>query len=295
MSILVTLAQQPVELVPAGCRACGGAVADRMALCGSCWDQLETDWARLPELRADLENRLAGWGRTGSRVPVRHVGGQAGGLVVDRRASDALAALERHVRRWGGLVGAGRLTVATSDWAGQVVAETRQMLARGVRAIDVRDARQYLGVCSAVVVEASGSDPAQLCERDLYVPADAVWVRCPECWAAHCVPRRRAALLDAVGAVRVSAAEASTALPKVFVGWRLPDGSLRQVDYLPAWSNVEGVEGGTQAVFVQVTASQVRAYAHRGSLVGSEGRYRVDDVVRAVRAAWCRRNDIPVR
>lgn len=85
-------------------------------------------------------------------------------------------------------------SVATTEWAGEMVRELLDLELRLRKTVERGKGRWYAGICSALIeVDADGE--ALFCDRDLYAIPGTSYVRCPVCRTDHSVTDRRATLL----------------------------------------------------------------------------------------------------
>jgi hypothetical protein len=85
-------------------------------------------------------------------------------------------------------------TIATLEWAGEMLGEIMDCERRLQRLIDRSDTGWYAGVCGNEIgreVDAYGDVVVVDCERNLYGTVGTSWVRCPECGRTWDARQRR--------------------------------------------------------------------------------------------------------
>lgn len=91
-------------------------------------------------------------------------------------------------------------TIATLEWAGEMLREMLDCERRLQRLIDRSDTGWYAGVCGNEVgreLDDDGETVPVLCERNLYGTVGTTWVRCPECGRTWDAGQRREAMIRA--------------------------------------------------------------------------------------------------
>lgn len=90
-----------------------------------------------------------------------------------------------------------RGSIATLEWAGEVLREMRQCERMLQRLLDRSDTGRFVGVCSAEVGTDTETGEVLLCDRALYAPESVSWVTCPQCGVSWPVAERRRVLAEA--------------------------------------------------------------------------------------------------